>query len=242
LLSHSLLLNKDAWQPLVERFGDRFRFILYDMRGHGASTAPPLPWTMADLAEDVIDLLDATDTPKAHFVGLSIGGRIGQWLAVHHPARIGRLVLACTSGRVAPEAVAGFAERVAIAKAKGIPALITPTIERWYGASLAEYPIAQLDAVASMIGGTSPEGFEGCVGALTGPDVFDRLGEVTAPTLVVSGAHDASNPPTDGLKLVERIPDSRMVVIEGAGHQACLQRPDEFATAIGAFLGGSEPV
>jgi len=237
LLMHSLCTTADAWAPLIERCGDRFRFVSYDLRGHGRSSAPPAPYSIADLAEDATGLMDALGIERADVVGLSIGGRVGMHLGAHHPERVGRLVLACASSHTGPEAAQSWAERVATVRARGAAALITSTIERWYGPLLANYSLAQLDALGAMIAATSPAGFEGCAAALMGYDARPDLPRIAAETLVIAGTHDPGATPQDGLALIGAIPRADLMVIEDAGHQACLQQPDAFASAVREFLG-----
>lgn len=237
LLMHSLCTTADAWAPLIERCGDRFRFVSYDLRGHGRSSAPPAPYTIADLAGDAVGLLDALGIARADVVGLSIGGRVGMYLGAHHPDRVERLVLACASTHVAPEGAAAWAERIQTVRTRGAAALITANIERWYGPLLSNYALTQLDALGAMIAATSADGFAGCAAALMGYDARPDLARITAETLVIAGTHDPGATPQDGLAIVNAVPDAALTVLQDAGHQACLQQPDAFASAVREFLG-----
>lgn len=241
VLSHSLLTTADAFSPLVDRLRDRFRLLAYDMRGHGRSSAPPSPYAMADLAGDVIGLMDAHGVEKAHFVGVSLGARIGLELALRHPERFNRFVITATGPVVPPELLPLWEKRIATARERGTAGLITHFIESWYGPLREAYPVAQLDALGAMIAGCSLDGFLGCTQALLAHDLTGQLERIAAPILLVAGALDAGASPQTMLKMMQVIPAAQMVVIENAGHQPCLQQPDAYASAVRTFLSG-EPL
>jgi 3-oxoadipate enol-lactonase len=237
VLAHSLALNADAWNPIVERLGDRFRLLAFDMRGHGDTTATPAPYRLDGLADDVLGLMDALGVGRASYVGVSIGGRIGQVLATRAPDRFHRMVFAATTLGMPAGMDALWADRFERIKARGIAAIMTETIERWYGPTIGAYPIAQLDALAAMIGRCSVEGYEGAARALFDPPVTEGLRQVAIPVLVVSGDSDAGAPPSAGAEIAALVPAAEMVVLAECGHQPALQQPNAFADVLRGFLG-----
>ena len=132
VLSHSLACSGRMWDPQVEAFKDRYRILNYDMRGHGQSEAPKGAYTLDLLADDVLALMDSLKIKKAVYCGLSIGGMIGQTLALRPNAPFERMVLADTTHAQPPEALKQWEERIRIAESKGMAALVDSTMERWF--------------------------------------------------------------------------------------------------------------
>src|SRR4051812_21084552 len=114
VMSHSLACSVRMWDPQIAAFKDRFRMLVHDMRGHGATTAPRGAYTLEQMAEDVVGLAAHAGIKKFHFMGLSIGGMIGQMLALNHAALLDKVVLADTGHAQSPEMIKQWDERIAI--------------------------------------------------------------------------------------------------------------------------------
>jgi 3-oxoadipate enol-lactonase len=224
LLAGSLGTDLGMWEPQLPALADR-RVIRIDHRGHGGSPAPPGPYTIAELAGDVLALLDALQIPRLDVCGLSIGGMIGQWLAIHAPERVGRLALICT----APDTLNAdaFRERARTVRAAGTTEPIADAVianwftEPWRG----DHP----ESVARhrrMIVDTPPEGYASCCEAVAGHDVAAGLPGVTAPTLVIAGAQDRAIPAHQGERIAAAIPGARFRLLDPASHIASVERAD----------------
>lgn len=229
VLPCSLGTTRELWDPAP--YAQRFRVLRYEHRGHGESEAPPGPYTMEELAIDALALLDELAFVRVSWLGLSLGGMVAMWIAVHAPERVDRLVLACTSARVpSPRA---YAERADVVREQGVERVADAVLSRWF---TTEAPAALRERFRAILVATPAEGYAGCCDALAAWDFRKRLTEVAAPTLVLAGAEDKANPSGDTDLLAERIPGARHAVLEGAAHLANLERPTAFADAALAHL------
>ncbi len=130
--SHSLACSVRMWDGQIAAFKDRYRILVYDTRGHGGSAAPAGAYTLELLAEDLFELLKKLQIARTHFVGLSMGGMIGQLLALKYPEILDRLVLADTGHTHTPETIAQWQERIRTAETQGMQPLVEPTLGRWF--------------------------------------------------------------------------------------------------------------
>lgn len=241
LFVHAYTCNSSLWQGMIGRFSSRFRCLALDLPGHGQSDPADKASDMAYIADWAIAVLDHASVERAHMCGLSIGGMVGQQLGLAHPHRLQSLVLACTTGRLAPQAATAWDERLETIKTKGLWAQIEETIERWYGEGLlGGFGPADLDPVARMIGSTSVAGAVACGLAVKSHDLLDRLGSITTPTLVIGADKDLSFPIEHPQALAQAIPEAKLVMLADAGHIAPIQVPDAFADALSSFYGSLE--
>jgi 3-oxoadipate enol-lactonase/4-carboxymuconolactone decarboxylase len=234
VLSHSLGLDHGMWDQQAADLLPHFRVLRYDTRGHGASTAIAGDYTIAELAGDMLALADAVGVDRFAFCGLSLGGMIGQWLAVHAPARITHLVLANTSARLSdPSAMESRRQLVA---AGGMPAVELLVMARFFA---PEFLAANGAAVASArrtLLATSPVGYAGCCAAIRDMDQRSLLPRISVPTLVISGDGDVGMPwDAHGAVLSEGIPGATAVRLPAA-HISNLERPRAFTRALFDFL------
>ena len=234
VLPSSLGTTRELWQPLVETFGQTFRVLRYEHRGHGESPVTPGPYAMEELARDALALLDELGLERVSWCGLSLGGMVAMWLGAHAPERFDALVLACTSARVpSPDA---YRERAATVRERGIDPVADAVVGKWFRVETfrerPELPARFREILVSM----PCEGYAGCCEALAGWDFRDGLGDVAVPTLVIAADEDEATPASDTDLLAERIPGARLVTLEGAAHLANLERPRAFADAALAHL------
>ncbi|MDT0330144.1 3-oxoadipate enol-lactonase [Nocardiopsis lambiniae] len=226
LLGGSLGTTTAMWAPQVAALSTVFRVIRFDHRGHGGSPIPPGPYGMADLAGDVVALLDRLGIERAHYAGLSIGGMVGQWLAVHHADRLDRLALLATSPHAGP--AGPWRERAALVRAQGTGAVADTVVSRWFTPGFAAEHPHDVTVLRDQIAATSPEGYAGCCEAVAGHDVREDLAGVTTPTLVIAGAEDPATPPAAHANVIaERVPGACLVTLTDAAHLLSWQRPDE---------------
>src|SRR5919108_1992078 len=165
-LSHSLATDLSMWDPQMPALTARYRVLRYDTRGHGGTDAPAGPYTLETLAEDARGLLQALGIARTHFVGLSMGGMIGQLLALHYPQMLHSVVLCDTMSRVPTEAKPLWDERIHTAETRGMEPLVQPTLERWFTAPFRERRKDVMDKVAAMIRTTPVAGYAGCCQAI----------------------------------------------------------------------------
>lgn len=223
VLAGSLGSTLAMWQPQAA-LTERFRVLRIDHRGHGGSPVPPGPYTMADLAGDVVALLDRLGLESVAWCGLSIGGMVGMHLASEHPERIRRLTLCCTSAHFPNRQV--WADRIAAVESGGTASIAHGVVEKWFTpAWAAEHPDT-VAAYEAQVAGTDDAGYLGCCAALRDWDHRDRLGAITAPTLVIGGAQDPSTPIEPHTRtIVAGIPGAHLEVLGGA-HLATVESAD----------------
>ena len=235
LLSNSLGTNLSMWDPQIPQWSKHFRVVRYDSRGHGLSPAPDEPYSIAMLADDALAILDTLGIDKAHWCGLSKGGMVGQWLATHHGARLGRVVLANTAARMGPPEL--WNTRIDTVRAKGMGALVQPTLERWFTPEFREAAKETVAKVSEMLATTPPLGYANCCGAIRDMDQRETIRAVRNPVLVIIGARDPATPPATGHEIADAIPGARRVEL-AAAHLSNLEQPEAFGRAVTDFLKG----
>jgi 3-oxoadipate enol-lactonase len=235
-LSHSLATDLGMWQPQMAALVPRFRVLRYDTRGHGGTDAPPGPYSLDGLAEDARALLTALGIESTHFVGLSMGGMIGQTLALTHPEMLRTLVLSDTAGAVSRESWPLWDERIEVARSEGMEAHVEPTLARWFTKGFIDAHPPMVDVVRDMIRSTPVEGYAGCAEAIKHLDLLDRLPALRLPTLIMVGDEDPGTPPDTARDIQERIADSELVILAPASHLSNIEQPEQFNHALLAFL------
>lgn len=239
LLGPSLGTSLAVWEPQVGALARTHRVVRWDLPGHGGSPAALLPAgsSIAELGRLVLDLADSLGIGRFAYAGISLGGAVGAWLAVHHPDRVGSLALVCSSARFGdPDA---WRRRAVAVRAEGTGPLADAAAARWFAPGFAADPAAA--ALAEELTGdlraADPEGYAACCEVLAGYDLRDRLGRITAPTLVIAGRDDPATPPAHARELADGIPGATLVEVAGAAHLAGVQRPEAVTTALLGHLG-----
>jgi 3-oxoadipate enol-lactonase len=230
----SLGTDRTMWKTQSDRLGERFRTLRYDIRGHGASSAPEGPYSIADLGSDLVALLDRAGIERASLCGLSIGGMISMWVAAHHPERVERLVLCCTSALLGPPE--GWHQRAATVRAEGVEAVADAVLERWFTPEFAAQHPQVIEDMRARLTATPAEGYAGCCEAIAAMDLTGDLPSISAPTLVLSAADDPATPPVHGRRIAELIPGARFEIVSPAAHLATVERPDLTTAMILRFL------
>ena len=233
LLSNSLLASMAMWEPQLAALAG-YRVLRMDTRGHGRSEATPAPYSIAMLADDVIGLLDALALPKVHFVGLSMGGMIGQVLGARHADRLHTLALCDTASDMPLRAA--WDERIATARRAGVAALAEPTLQRWFTAPFHARDPQAVQAVRAMIVGTPVEGYVGCACAVRDLDQTALLKDIAVPTAVIVGEHDPSCTVAQSRLLHEHIAGSTLQVLPDCAHLSNIEQPAAFNRALLAHL------
>ena len=235
-MSHSLACNISMWDGQAKLLASKFRVLRFDTRGHGQSSAPPGPYTLDDLAEDVKGLFDHLGIRETHWVGLSMGGMIGETFALKYPGVFRSMVLADTTSRRPPNADQMWGERVTIAQTQGMEALVESTLARWFTEPYRKARPDVMKKIGDDIRATPVPGFAGCCQAIAKIDLLDRLQEIRCPVLIMVGDQDHGTPPEMARAIHANLPGSELLVIEQAAHLSNVEQPEVFNRALGAVL------
>jgi 3-oxoadipate enol-lactonase len=236
VLSHSLACSVRMWDGEIARHKGKYRVLAYDTRGHGQSAAPKGPYTLEQMADDLHALLKHLKIEKPHFVGLSMGGMIGQTAALKYPGIFGSMTLCDTTSRYPAEAAPMWQERIRIAESKGMAPLVQPTLERWFTEPFRKNQPQKVQSVAGLIEKTPVSGYVGCCAAIPKINVTSRLKEIKTPTLVICGNEDPATPPAMARDIQQGIPGAKLALIPQAAHLANIEQPEAFNRALADFL------
>jgi 3-oxoadipate enol-lactonase len=220
VLSNSLGATLAMWDPQADALAERFRLIRYDTRGHGGSDIPPGPYSIDDVGQDVLDLLDHLGIERTHFAGLSLGGMTGMWLGANAPGRVEKLVLLCTSAKLGPPEM--WADRAATVREQGTGAIVDATMERWLSPAFG----GDSSGVRAMFESIDDEGYASTCAVIQHMDQLDTLASIAAPTLVIAGAQDPATPPEHAERIVAAIPNARLEVLDPGAHLVNVERPE----------------
>jgi 3-oxoadipate enol-lactonase len=236
ILSHSLGSSLAMWNPQMKALEPHLQVLRYDIRGHGKSEAPPGAYTLELLGEDAVALLDVLEIEKVHWVGLSMGGMIGQSVALNYPKRLKSLALCDTGAAIAPEAQPLWQERIDAVREKGVESQLEPTMERWFTPSFLKLNPYMLGVIRKEFLATPAQGYLGCIYAIRKLNYLDRLSTIEIPTLIMVGEDDPGTPVAASEAMHQRIPDSKLVIIKSACHLSNVEQPEVFNTNLITFL------
>jgi 3-oxoadipate enol-lactonase len=234
LLGGSLGTSLALWDSLAAALAPTYHVVRLDLRGHGSSPVPDGPYTMSGLADDVVAVADELEVDRFSYVGLSLGAAIGLTLGLEHADRLSSLVLCGAAPRFGDPQT--WQDRAARVREEGTRWLVEGTRDRWFTPDLQREQPAVVEDVMLMLARTPRIGYAGCCDAMASYDVTDRLGEITTPTLVVSGADDPVAPPEMAHRLAEGIPGAEHVAVEHAAHLVNLAQPVAVNEAVRRYL------
>lgn len=238
LLGPSLGTSLTLWDSHVPTLARSHRVVRWDLPGHGGSSAELLSEgaTVADLGRLVLQLADSLDVGQFAYAGVSLGGAVGTWLAVHHPERLTSLTVICSSARFGePE---GWRERARRVRAEGMAAVATSAPDRWFTSAFRDSAAAR--ALLADLNATDPRGYAACCDALATFDLRAQLPGVVAPTLVVAGRADPSTPVAHARLLADMIPGAALTEVPSASHLANVERPSPVLAALLSHLTAGE--
>jgi len=236
MLSHSLGCSLAMWDLQLGTLEPHFQVLRYDTRGHGKSEASPGAYTLELLTEDAIGLMDALGLGKVHWVGLSMGGMIGQGIALYHPNRINSLALCDTTGKIPPEAQPLWQERLDAVREKGVESQVEVTMERWFTPSFLNSNPPMLGLIRKQFLATPKEGYMGCIEAIRKLNTLDRLSGIKVPTLIMVGEDDPGTPVSASEAIHKKISNSTLVILPSARHLSNVEQPEAFNTNLLTFL------
>lgn len=223
VLSNSLGSTHRMWDAQIADLERHFRVVRYDTRGHGDSPVPDGPYSIDDLADDLVALLDRLGVARAALVGLSLGGMTVMRVAARNPDRVTRIALLCTGAQLPP--AEAWKERAAIVRAQGSQAVASAVVERWFTPDYLDAHPDVRSANEQMIGSTPAEGYAGCCEAIAKLDLREQLSSITAPTLAIAGEDDPATPPAKLEEIVALIPGAQLLTVPRAAHLANAEQP-----------------
>ena len=236
VLAHAIGLDHRMWDSLAAALRPRYRVVAFDTRGHGKSPVPPRPYALRELADDAAALLDRLGIAQAHWVGLSMGGMIGQAFALAHPRRLGRLVLANTTSSYGPGGRANWEARIKLVEEGGLEAIRTAVEQRYFSDAFRRELHEAVAQTMARFMETPAQGYLGCCDAIADLDFSNDLARIAAPTLVIAGGADVGTPVAMSEALAAGIPGARLSVLEGAAHLSSAEQPEAFNRQVGDFL------
>ena len=236
VMSHALGLDVHMWDELAARLARTMSVLRYEHRGHGESAIPPGPYTMDELVDDAARVIREWGRGPVAWIGLSMGGMVGQGLAVRCSELLRSAVLANTTARYPQAAAPMWAARFAAVEQGGMAAVADAVVERYLNADYRAAHPAEAAALRARLLRCDPRGYLACSHAVAGVDWLDRLHGVRTPTLVVSGARDVGATPEMARAIAERIANAELTVFDDASHLSVAELPAAFAERVQTFL------
>jgi 3-oxoadipate enol-lactonase len=229
LFLNSLGCDLTMWDGQVRALKERFRMIRFDTRGHGGSDAPGGEYRLERLGLDALVVLDAVGAARADVCGLSLGGVIAQWLAIHAADRADRLILANTAARIGSEDI--WRGRRETVLTEGVGAIAEGVIGRFFSERFRIAAPEIVEIFRRILLNIPPQGYAGCCAALRDADLRPDISGIASATLVIGGAMDASTPPAQAEALARGIPGAGLTILDSA-HLSNIEQPDAFTAAL----------
>jgi 3-oxoadipate enol-lactonase len=239
MLSNAMGTNLHMWDPQIPALLKYYRVLRYDSRGHGNSVVSEGPYSIAQLGRDALAILDTLGLDKVDFLGLSLGGIVGQWLLTHAPKRIGKAVLADTAAQLAPPDL--WNSRIHAVLQDGMGAVADGLIENWFTKDFRDSHAEQVAWIEDMILRTPVEGYAATCAAIRDADLREAIHSVQAPVLVLVGRHDTTTPQGLGALISSSIPKAKLATLEAA-HLSNVEDAEAFTEKALEFLLAEEPV
>ena len=233
MLCNSLGTDLHMWDPQAAAFAKDFRLVRYDRRGHGKSGVPKRPYTMERLGRDALAIMDGLGIKTVSWLGLSMGGMVGQWLGANAPERINRLILSNTHSFYPDKAM--WDDRIRMAQEKGIAGMVDASMERWFTKEFRERAPDRVAVMRDIFLKTQLDGFLGCCHAVRNMDLRDTHARITAPTLVIVGTKDPATPPAAGQEVQSRVKGAKLAELDAA-HISNFEQPQGYTDTVLGFL------
>ena len=229
IFSNSLGTNYHMWQPQIDALQNDYFIICYDTRGHGKSSAPKGPYSLDQLGQDVIDLLDHLNIDKAFFCGISMGGMTGQWLAINYPNRFHHLMLCNTAAKIGTEAA--WQDRAQLVRTEGLSTIVATAASRWFTEGFISNHPDIVNALSDTLAASSSKGYASCCEALAVADTREQLKDIDVAITVVAGTEDPVTTVADSQYMVDHIPNATLATID-ASHISNIEQPQVFNQTI----------
>ncbi|MCX2452309.1 3-oxoadipate enol-lactonase [Pedobacter sp. PLR] len=229
IFSNSLGTNLSMWEDNIDVLSHQFNILRYDKRGHGESTIHQDKVSIAELGNDVIELLNYLKLDKVYFCGLSIGGLIGQWLGINHPSRFEKIVISNTAAKIGNEE--GWGARVKQVTENGLGSILIPTAERWFSPDYRAKNPDKVQEILHHFKANSLQGYTACCYAVAAADFREQLYNLDVPLLIIAGIQDEVTTLADGKFIQKHTPIANLVTLDAA-HLSNVEHPEEFAKHI----------
>lgn len=236
VFSHALGLDLHMWDGLAQALALEHPVMRYDHRGHGGSGCGPGAFTLDDLVDDAARLIREWGRGPVAFVGLSMGGMVGQGLAIRHPDCVSRLLLANTTAVYPAAAQPAWAARIQAVRDGGMSAVLDQVVQRYVHEAFRTAQPEQVQALRATLARQDPQAYAQACQAVAAVNWLDQLHHINCPTHVVAGALDAGATPAMAQAIAERIQGARLTVLEHASHLSVAECPDAFAAVLRAWL------
>ncbi|NLO54501.1 MAG: 3-oxoadipate enol-lactonase [Gammaproteobacteria bacterium] len=233
VLSNSLGTNLSMWKSQVEFFKKNFYVICYDTRGHGASSTPAGPYTVEQLGQDVIDLLDHLKVEKASFCGISMGGLVGQWLAIHKAERLNKVIVCNTAAKIGQ--AKAWLERSCVVRETGLKQIAATAASRWFTDGFIQDNPDIIASLGQDLAAGCHLGYASCCEALAAEDLREAIASISIPFLVIAGKQDPVTSVEDAQFIVDKVIHSKLFEID-ASHISNIEQYDSFNKTIFNFL------
>ncbi len=232
MFSNSLGTDLRVWDLMLAHLSGNYRIVRYDKRGHGLSDCPDAPYSIDQLVDDAETVADTLKLGKIIFVGLSIGGLIGQGLAAKRPDLLRALVLMDTCAKIGTEAM--WDERIAVLRKGGMGAMTDAILDRWFIDPLRQNK-NDLAPWSNMLSRTPLEGYVGCCQAIAAADFRESTAQLQLPVMGIAGEKDAATPPVQ-VEETTKLCGGQFNLVAGAGHLPCVEQPIATAQLIQEFV------
>lgn len=233
VFANSLATDLRLWDDVIERIGGRYRVLTFDQRGHGLSDCPDGPWSITDLADDLLGLLDHLRIERCALCGISVGGLVALDVAARAPARLDAVVLSNTGMVIGSPEV--WDQRMMAVEQGGMVAVADATMDRWFRPAFRDDP-TRLSPWRYMVARTPAAGFLRTAAAIRASDYTEAAATLRVPTLVVGGAEDAGTPPDLARALAAAVPGARLEILPEVAHLPCVEDPDAYAVLLTSAL------
>lgn len=233
VFSNSLGTDLSMWEAQAAPFREKFSILRFDTRGHGESSVPDTAYSLADAAQDVLALLDHLNVHQAAFCGLSLGGMLGQWLAIHSAERFWAFVICNSAAKIGSTDT--WNQRIATVTTHGMAAIVPTILERWYTPNFRDLHPEILERTSTMLLRTTPQGYVLACAAIRDMDLRGLVDRIASPVLVVYGTEDPVTTPADACFLIEHIPNAAGVALPAA-HLSNIEAPAAFNSGVLRFL------
>ncbi|MGO4539485.1 alpha/beta fold hydrolase [Paenibacillus sp. 2TAB19] len=234
MLANSIATTMNMWDGQLAEFTRHFRVLRYDYRGHGDSDTPDGPYSFDRLGRDVIELLDALHIDRVHFLGLSLGGVIGQWLGIYAPERIHRLILSNTASYLGPpEQWEGLI--ASVLQPENLSEFADMFMKNWFPSHMLESENTLVTTFRNMVLATRPQGIAGSWAAIRDMDMRRTVTLINNPTLVIAGQYDTVTLPSHSEWIADAVKNAKLVMLP-AVHMSNVEYETEFLHAVFEFL------
>lgn len=233
IFSNSLGTNYTMWQPQIDALQQDFYIICYDTRGHGQSSTPSYPYTIAELGQDVVALLNHLNINKANFCGISMGGLTGQWLAINKPDYFNKIIVSNTAAKIGNKEA--WQERANKVRKEGLQPIADTAASRWFTEGFIKDNPQIIKKLSDDLATGSPDGYANCCEALAMADLRDELHKASVPMLVIGGEKDPVTTVADAQAIVDMAPNAKLAIID-ASHIANVERAEDFIRCIREYF------